>query len=115
MVRRRPDIDCLLLKKSGAVTGPYQKRLLPELAKELETWPIPLKFRVLRLRELAVIERRLLMKWLKKRNRWLRFLVLGTVLAVQLPLMARYIPSHGVARVVRECGRGIAEAIREVA
>ena len=55
------------------------------------------------------------MKWLKKRNRWLRLVVLGTVLAVQVPLMARYIPSHGVARVVRECGRGIVEAIREVA
>jgi len=31
---------------------------LPGLARELETWPIPLKFRALRLRELAVIERR---------------------------------------------------------
>lgn len=55
------------------------------------------------------------MRWLKKRSRWLRFLVLGTVIAVQVPLMVRYIPSHGVARVVRECGRGIVEAIREVA
>jgi len=58
LVRRRPDTGCLAIVRSGAITGPYQKRLLPELAKELETWPIPLKFRVLRLCELAVIERR---------------------------------------------------------
>ena len=55
------------------------------------------------------------MKWLKKRNRWFRLLVLGTVIVLQLPLMVRFVPSHGVARVVRECGRGIVEAIREVA
>ncbi|MGD9506533.1 MAG: hypothetical protein AB7W37_16620 [Syntrophobacteraceae bacterium] len=55
------------------------------------------------------------MRWLKKRNRWLRFLVLGTVLVVQLPLMIRYVPAYGLERVIRECGRGIVEAIREVA
>ena len=54
------------------------------------------------------------MRWLKKRNRWFRFLVLGTVLVVQLPLMVRFVPAYGIARVVRECGRGIVEAIREV-
>ena len=55
------------------------------------------------------------MKWLKKRNRWFRLLVIGTVLALQLPLMVRFVPAYGIGRVVRECGRGIAEAIREVA
>jgi hypothetical protein len=68
LVRRRPDIDCLLLKKSGAVTGPFHKPLLPGLARELETGPLPLKFRALRLRELAVLERRAMEAEKKKRR-----------------------------------------------
>ena len=55
------------------------------------------------------------MKWLKKRSRWFRFLVLAAVLVVQLPLMIRYVPAYGLERVIRECGRGIVEAVRAVA
>ena len=49
-----------LLKRSGAITGPYTKPLLPELGRALreERWPLPLAIRTLRLRELAVLERR---------------------------------------------------------
>ncbi len=49
-----------LLKTSGAITGPYTKPLLPELGRTLreERWPLPLAIRTLRLRELAVLERR---------------------------------------------------------
>ena len=49
-----------LLKRSGAITGPYTKPLLPELGKALreERWPLPIAIRSLKLRELAVLERR---------------------------------------------------------
>lgn len=50
----------IALALSGAVRGPYTKPLLPYLGRMLreESWPLPLSIRSLRLRELAVIERR---------------------------------------------------------
>ncbi len=49
-----------LLETSGAITGPYTKPLLPELGRALreERWPLPIAIRSLKLRELAVLERR---------------------------------------------------------
>ncbi len=52
-------------------------------------------------------------KWIKKRNKWIRLSVLGIVLAVQIPMMARFVPGYGLWRVVRECRSGIADAVRE--
>ena len=51
-----------LMVKSGAVRGPFRERLLPALGKALreEQWPLPLAVRTLKLRELAVLERRVL-------------------------------------------------------
>jgi len=51
-----------LMVKSGAVRGPFRERLLPALGKALreEQWPLPLAVRALKLRELAVLERRVL-------------------------------------------------------
>jgi len=59
-----------LLKTSGAITGPYTKPLLPELGRALreESWPLPLAIRTLRLRELAVLERRAMDNEKKKRR-----------------------------------------------
>lgn len=59
-----------LLKRSGAITGPYTKPLLPELGRTLreERWPLPLAIRTLRLRELAVLERRAMEAEKKKRR-----------------------------------------------
>ena len=53
------------------------------------------------------------MKWLKKRNRWFRLLVLGTVLAVQLPLTLAALPRLGTARYVSEVGAGVSRAFSE--
>lgn len=53
------------------------------------------------------------MKWLRKRDKRIRLLIVGLVLVAQLPLMARYVPAYGLARVVRECRSGIADALRE--
>ena len=52
--------DLIALARSGAVRGPYTKPLLPSLGRTLreESWPLPLSIRSLKLRELAVIERR---------------------------------------------------------
>ena len=51
-----------LMVKSGAVRGPFRERLLPALGKALreEQWPLPLAVRALKLREMAVLERRTL-------------------------------------------------------
>ena len=51
-----------LMAKSGAVRGPFRERLLPSIGKALrdEQWPLPLAIRALKLRELAVLERRVL-------------------------------------------------------
>lgn len=59
-VRTLKDTDFRLLKRSGAISGPYSKPLLIDLGKALreEQWPLPLAIRTLKLRELAVIERR---------------------------------------------------------
>ena len=53
-------IDCLSLARNGSITGPFRKPLLPELGRLIreEKWPLPLSVRALRLRELAVLERR---------------------------------------------------------
>lgn len=50
----------IALARSGSVRGPYAKPLLPALGRTIreESWPLPLSIRSLRLRELAVIERR---------------------------------------------------------
>ena len=58
--RTLSDTDCQLLMRSGAVSGPFSKPLLIDLGKALreERWPLPLAVRTLRLRELAVLERR---------------------------------------------------------
>lgn len=52
--------DLIALARSGAVRGPYTKPLLPALGRTIreESWPLPLSIRSLKLRELAVIERR---------------------------------------------------------
>ena len=46
--------------RSGSIRGPYTRPLLPSLGRTLreESWPLPLSIRSLKLRELAVIERR---------------------------------------------------------
>jgi hypothetical protein len=48
------------LALSGAVRGPYTKPLLPALGRTIreESWPLPIAIMSLKLRELAVIERR---------------------------------------------------------
>ena len=45
---------------AGSIRGPYTQPLLPSLGRTLweESWPLPLSIRSLKLRELAVIERR---------------------------------------------------------
>ena len=45
---------------AGSIRGPYTMPLLPSLGRTLreESWPLPLSIRSLKLRELAVIERR---------------------------------------------------------
>ena len=45
---------------AGSIRGPYTQPLLPSLGRALreESWPLPLAIRTLRLRELAVLERR---------------------------------------------------------
>jgi len=45
---------------AGSIRGPYTRPLLPSLGRTLreESWPLPLSIRSLKLRELAVIERR---------------------------------------------------------
>ena len=52
----------LLMAKNGSVRGPYREPLLPALGKALreEQWPLPLAVRTLKLREMAVLERRVL-------------------------------------------------------
>jgi len=60
----------IALARSGSVRGPYTKPLLPALGRTIreESWPLPLSIRSLRLRELAVIERRAMDE--RKAPRW---------------------------------------------
>lgn len=46
--------------RSGSIRGPYTQPLLPSLGRALreERWPLPIAIRSLKLRELAVLERR---------------------------------------------------------
>ena len=45
---------------AGSIRGPYTRPLLPSLGRTLreESWPLPIAIRSLKLRELAVLERR---------------------------------------------------------
>ena len=45
---------------AGSIRGPYTRPLLPSLGRTLreERWPLPIAIRSLKLRELAVLERR---------------------------------------------------------
>ena len=53
------------------------------------------------------------MRWLKKRNRWLRLVVLHAALLVQLPLTLAALPRLGTARYMSEIGTGISRAYAE--
>jgi len=55
---------------AGSIRGPYTRPLLPSLGRTLreESWPLPLAIRTLRLRELAVLERRAMDNEKKKRR-----------------------------------------------
>lgn len=54
------------------------------------------------------------MKWLRRRNKWVRVALIGVVLTAQLPFMVRFVPAYGLSRVLRECRAGIFCALREV-
>ena len=51
-------IDAVI--SAGSIRGPYTRPLLPSLGRTLreESWPLPIAIRSLKLRELAVLERR---------------------------------------------------------
>ena len=55
---------------AGSIRGPYTRPLLPSLGRTLreESWPLPIAIRSLKLRELAVIERRAMDK--REAPRW---------------------------------------------
>ena len=55
---------------AGSIRGPYTRPLLPSLGRTLreESWPLPLAIRTLRLRELAVLERRAMDNEKKRRG-----------------------------------------------
>ena len=55
---------------AGSIRGPYTRPLLPSLGRALreERWPLPLAIRTLRLRELAVLERRAMNNEKKRRG-----------------------------------------------
>lgn len=55
---------------AGSIRGPYTRPLLPSLGRALreERWPLPLAIRTLRLRELAVLERRAMDNEKKRRG-----------------------------------------------
>ena len=55
---------------SGSIRGPYTRPLLPSLGKALreERWPLPIAIRSLKLRELAVLERRAMNNEKKRRG-----------------------------------------------
>ena len=55
---------------AGSIRGPYTQPLLPSLGRTLreESWPLPLAIRTLRLRELAVLERRAMDNEKKRRG-----------------------------------------------
>jgi len=61
-------IDAVI--SAGSIRGPYTQPLLPSLGRMLreERWPLPLAIRTLRLRELAVLERRAMDNEKKKRR-----------------------------------------------
>ena len=53
------------------------------------------------------------MRWLKKRSRWLRLVVLHAALLVQLPMTLIDLPRLGTARYVSEVASGIGRAYAE--
>ena len=53
------------------------------------------------------------MRWLKKRSRWLRLVVLHAALLVQLPLTLIDLPRLGTVRYVSEVASGIGRAYAE--
>ena len=61
-------IDAVI--SAGSIRGPYTQPLLPSLGRALreERWPLPLAIRTLRLRELAVLERRAMDNEKKRRG-----------------------------------------------
>ena len=61
-------IDAVI--SAGSIRGPYTRPLLPSLGRALreERWPLPLAIRTLRLRELAVLERRAMDNEKKRRG-----------------------------------------------
>jgi len=61
-------IDAVI--SAGSIRGPYTRPLLPSLGRTLreESWPLPLAIRTLRLRELAVLERRAMDNEKKRRG-----------------------------------------------
>lgn len=61
-------IDAVI--SAGSIRGPYTRPLLPSLGRTLreESWPLPLSIRSLKLRELAVIERRAMDNEKKRRG-----------------------------------------------
>jgi len=52
-------------------------------------------------------------RWIRRRNRWLRLLVLHAALLVQLPLTIAALPRLGTARYVSEVASGISRAFVE--
>ena len=61
-------IDAVI--SAGSIRGPYTQPLLPSLGRTLreESWPLPIAIRSLKLRELAVLERRAMDNEKKKRR-----------------------------------------------
>ena len=55
---------------AGSIRGPYTRPLLPSLGRTLreESWPLPIAIRSLKLRELAVLERRAMDNEKKRRG-----------------------------------------------
>ena len=55
---------------AGSIRGPYTRPLLPSLGRALreESWPLPIAIRSLKLRELAVLERRAMDNEKKRRG-----------------------------------------------
>jgi len=53
------------------------------------------------------------MCWIRRRNRWLRLLVLHAVLLVQLPLTLAELPKLGTARYLSEVSLGLSRAYAE--
>ncbi len=52
-------------------------------------------------------------RWIRRRNRWLRLVVLHAALLVQLPLTLIDLPRLGTVRYVSEVASGIGRAYAE--